>query len=347
MKVLCRDRLDKIEANVRAPRGVKSINADVDRMFSTKSLDELGKLERQIRGKLDSEEDIDVDYWEHLLKTLLVWKAKAKLKKLSEQVIADKLQNFHKEQTEIAAQFQTRLRPMQVAYSGPMYDDASLDPEPSLKLKDEYKKYRSVQEEEFLDSVVQERSKILKLGFIPMSKASETVSAPGKVVIQTGADDSTSDLYERERARGFNEDEEVFAGEESVVTASTAQWSSKHRPRKPKYFNRVQMGYDWNKYNQTHYDHDNPPPKVVQGYKFNVFYPDLIDKTKAPTYKIEREGGRRRGQTLAPAGEEDNCLIRFMAGPPYEDIAFRIVDREWDFSSKRERGFKSSFENVR
>ena len=29
-------------------------------------------------------------------------------------------------------------------------------------------------------------------------------------------------------------------------------------------------GYEWNKYNQTHYDHDNPPPKIVQGYKFNV-----------------------------------------------------------------------------
>ena len=30
------------------------------------------------------------------------------------------------------------------------------------------------------------------------------------------------------------------------------------------------QGYEWNKYNQTHYDTDNPPPKVVQGYKFNV-----------------------------------------------------------------------------
>eukprot|EP01083_Nonionella_stella_P005875 16959_1 len=32
----------------------------------------------------------------------------------------------------------------------------------------------------------------------------------------------------------------------------------KYRPRKPRYFNRVKTGYDWNKYNQTHYDHDNP-----------------------------------------------------------------------------------------
>ena len=151
-------------------------------------------------------------------------------------------------------------------------------------------------------------------------------------------------MYEREVARGVGEDEEIFVGEEEVSTAKTPQWADKYRPRKPRYFNRVQMGYEWNKYNQTHYDHDNPPPKVVQGYKFNIFYPDLIDVTKAPTYKIEREGGRRRGESFAPAGEEDTCLIRFLAGPPYEDLAFRIVDKEWDYSAKRERGFKSSFD---
>jgi len=86
-------------------------------------------------------------------------------------------------------------------------------------------------------------------------------------------------------------------------------WHDKYRPRKPKYFNRVHTGYEWNKYNQTHYDHDNPPPKIVQGYKFNIFYPDLVDKTKAPTYTIEKDGSN--GET---------CIIRFHAGPPYEDI---------------------------
>lgn len=86
-------------------------------------------------------------------------------------------------------------------------------------------------------------------------------------------------------------------------------WHDKYRPRKPKYFNRVHTGYEWNKYNQTHYDHDNPPPKIVQGYKFNIFYPDLVDKTKAPVYTIEKDDSN--GET---------CLIRFHAGPPYEDI---------------------------
>ena len=157
---------------------------------------------------------------------------------------------------------------------------------------------------------------------------------------------ATTALYEREVARGVQEDEEIFTGEEEVSTLSKPQWAGKYRPRKPRYFNRVQMGYEWNKYNQTHYDHDNPPPKVVQGYKFNVFYPDLIDRTRAPTYRIERENGRKRGQSFAPAGEEDTCLIRFISGPPYEDLAFRIVDKEWDYSAKRERGFRSSFDKV-
>lgn len=206
----------------------------------------------------------------------------------------------------------------------------------------------------------------MKLGYVPMKQkgtekrgvsrrknwtskpqgADNTTSARFATVPDDDFSQATHALYEREVARGVGENEEIFVGEEEVVTSSKPTWADKYRPRKPRYFNRVQMGYEWNKYNQTHYDHDNPPPKVVQGYKFNIFYPDLIDKSKAPTYRIEREGGRKRGQSFAPAGEDDTCLIRFIAGPPYEDLAFRIVDKEWDYSAKKERGFKSSFDKV-
>merc|ERR1712224_410258 len=51
-------------------------------------------------------------------------------------------------------------------------------------------------------------------------------------------------------------------------------WLDRFKLRKPKYFNRVHTGYEWNRYNQTHYDAENPPPKMVMGYKFNIFYPD-------------------------------------------------------------------------
>lgn len=107
-------------------------------------------------------------------------------------------------------------------------------------------------------------------------------------------------------------------------------WQDKYRPRKPRYFNRVKTGYDWNAYNKTHYDHDNPPPKTVQGYKFNIFYPDLIDKTTTPQYFLER------------ADTEDFCILRFSAGPPYEDVAFKIINRQWNKS--RKRGFRCTFE---
>lgn len=58
-------------------------------------------------------------------------------------------------------------------------------------------------------------------------------------------------------------------GGEVGLESQVYWWHEKYRPRKPKYFNRVHTGYDWNRYNKAHYDSDNPPPKVVQGYKFN------------------------------------------------------------------------------
>ncbi|EKG13175.1 hypothetical protein MPH_09750 [Macrophomina phaseolina MS6] len=363
MKVICKDRRQKSTSSGPEARGVNTVAADVDRLLGPKSLEELEALEKQIRRKLDSNEPIDVDYWEHLLKSLLVWKAKAKLRRLSQTIVNSRLQGLRKQQEQEALVVQEKLRGIlrtgSAAQSSVEYKLA-LDPEPFLKLRSEDKALESVDEKAFLEKIAEDRRKVLKLGYVPFkqsnvdkaasavqAKPTDTTSAPGISRFAARDEDfsqATTALYEREVARGVSENEEIFNGEEEVITPNKSRWADKYRPRKPRYFNRVQMGYEWNKYNQTHYDHDNPPPKVVQGYKFNIFYPDLIDKTKAPTYRIERENGRKRGQSFAPAGEEDTCLIRFIAGPPYEDIAFRIVDKEWDYSAKRERGFKSSFD---
>jgi len=127
-----------------------------------------------------------------------------------------------------------------------------------------------------------------------------------------------------------NLEEELGLTDELDLGNASYAWQEKYLPRKPRYFNRVRTGYDWNKYNQTHYDHDNPPPKTVQGYKFNIFYPDLIDKTKTPTFVLE------------PTKSKEFCIIRFRAGPPYEDVAFKIINREWNRS--RKHGYKCTFE---
>jgi hypothetical protein len=49
---------------------------------------------------------------------------------------------------------------------------------------------------------------------------------------------------------GMEKDESVFT-DEAQLEHQNFLWSDKYRPRKPRYFNRVHTGFDWNKYNQT------------------------------------------------------------------------------------------------
>ncbi|CAM9186514.1 unnamed protein product [Pylaiella littoralis] len=152
-------------------------------------------------------------------------------------------------------------------------------------------------------------------------------------VATTAADSSAlaMGMLANEKSKGMGDQEEgMDLADEVDMGGKTYWWHDKFRPRKPRYFNRVKTGYDWNKYNQTHYDHDNPPPKTVQGYKFNVFYPDLIDRQETPKYHLEK------------ADHPGFAILRFHAGPPYEDIAFKIINREWEYG--RKRGFRCVFE---
>lgn len=145
------------------------------------------------------------------------------------------------------------------------------------------------------------------------------------------ANESAEDAFVRRAKEGMGNDEAQFSVE-IPVSGKMYLWADKYRPRKPRFFNRVHTGFEWNKYNQTHYDFDNPPPKIVQGYKFNIFYPDLIDKRSTPQYFLE------------PCPDnKDFGILRFHAGPPYEDIAFKIVNREWEYSHRH--GFRCQFAN--
>ena len=96
------------------------------------------------------------------------------------------------------------------------------------------------------------------------------------------------------------------------------EWSKEYKPIKPRYSNKKIIGFEWNRYNQAHYDNDNLPPKTVNGYRFNIFYPNLVDKTKTPKFYLQR------------SETPDMCIIRFESGAPYEDIAFKIINREWN-----------------
>jgi hypothetical protein len=142
-------------------------------------------------------------------------------------------------------------------------------------------------------------------------------------------------MYNAEAHRRVGKDEIPFNAEADDIPRSPPAWSANKTdapaPVKPRFFNRVRMNYNWNRYNQTHYDADNPPPKVVQGYRFNIFYPALKGHPTPPSYRVEPD----------PASA-DMRILRFSAGPPYEDLLFRISDEEWDMSYRA--GFKCTFE---
>ncbi|SPJ09729.1 cactin homolog, putative [Plasmodium sp. DRC-Itaito] len=101
--------------------------------------------------------------------------------------------------------------------------------------------------------------------------------------------------------------------------------------RKPLYFNRIKTSFDWNKYNKTHYDYENTPPKYICGYKFNIFYTNLINKNHKPTWK------------LYPSKDDDTkVIIIFHGGIPYLDVAFKIINAEW--SLDKNKGFRNIFD---
>ena len=99
-------------------------------------------------------------------------------------------------------------------------------------------------------------------------------AAAGEIDEKDDGDDqqASESIVPTNVAPGFGDLEEELGATDEVEQQKQKQysWQDKYRPRKPRYFNRVKTGYDWNKYNQTHYDKDNPPPKTVQGCKYHL-----------------------------------------------------------------------------
>ncbi|KAJ8329676.1 hypothetical protein QVD99_003960 [Batrachochytrium dendrobatidis] len=365
MMVVCDDELGKhtrqeaakSKSGASHQTGVSdSVNKDIERMLEHKSFDQLALLQQQIETKLSSGDPVDVEYWEATIKAIIVWRAKAKLRDMHTAILERRLQTLREtlmsaaENNDISADNAASvptmvpltlealaLRAQQAASTLEELDgvdgddieqyDPCMSPPRFEGIEKDDEDLEIIEEHVDLRQLTNARKRVL------MERATTTDRNEIAMLAEVAGVDETdliAEAFVKEAARDMDADESVFKDEAAVATASYL-WQDKYRPRKPRYFNRVHTGYEWNKYNQTHYDHDNPPPKVVQGYKFNVFYPDLIDKTKAPTYKIEKD-----------VGSEDTVVIRFIAGPPYEDVAFKIVKREWEYSHKK--GFRSSFD---
>ncbi|XP_063701518.1 splicing factor Cactin [Culicoides brevitarsis] len=361
LTIICEDELKKLrkleqeKSEYRASRreGIhESVAKDVTNIFKGKSAAQLHELQTKIEHKINSKLDgVDIGYWESLLSQLRAHMARARLKDSHQRNLKKKLELLKREQEEqVIKKEEPQPGSSKEPLPGPSQvpDDSSQDSKPAsdIEMEDD-----SSQENPEMTLLEECFAKYEKGNYSPRYISFDDIE-PGMQIIPQDIDeqnicDLRAKLFEKEDAeqlyskeellmrkearKGMGDDESQFSVE-SRLDEQVYLWSDKYRPRKPRYFNRVHTGFEWNKYNQTHYDMDNPPPKIVQGYKFNIFYPDLIDKQKTPQY------------FLTPCFDNpDFAILRIHAGPPYEDIAFKIVNREWEFSYKR--GFRCQFHN--
>ena len=142
-----------------------------------------------------------------------------------------------------------------------------------------------------------------------------------------------NELLEELKREALAEGDEVFksaGGDFEGEERSKYGLTPAFKPRKPVFHNILQRGVVWTKYAQAHHDEQNPPPQQVFGFKLNIVYVDLVNTSVSPKYKIE------------PSREPDSVLLRITAGVPYEDLVFRIPNKQWDFD--RRSGFTCTFD---
>ena len=159
MKIICRDR-----QKTSAPQGraLSSVAADINRLLSPKSYEQLQTLEVQVKKKLNSNEPIDTDYWEELLRSLTVWKARARLRNVYQDVINERVRDLRNQQKAEAEAIRQKLAPLAptvpVDDLSQVFSDSTefkgLDPDPLLHVRQEDKGLEIMDESAFLRQVV-------------------------------------------------------------------------------------------------------------------------------------------------------------------------------------------------
>ncbi|XP_078485183.1 splicing factor Cactin [Ciona intestinalis] len=316
--------------------GINSaVSNDVATLFRSKTHSQLLALKQKITEKLASGgSSVDIGYWESLLSQLKAFLARARLRDRHQALLKDKLYRLKLEQ------MGENMPETSAAASNTQEDESKDDEEEEEESKQviltegdlELKCMEEFDEGNYSPTLLSLRDLPPDVVLLDPEEDGMTIEGKRKLLTKTGdAGTGQEDAFIRRAKEGMDTQEEASFAVEANLSHQVFLWADKYRPRKPRFFNRVHTGFEWNKYNQTHYDFDNPPPKVVQGYKFNIFYPDLIEKHVPPTY------------TITPDGDTDFAVLKFSAGPPYQDIAFKIVNREWEYSHKH--GFRCQFLN--
>ncbi len=273
----------------------QSVLQEVTSTFRSKTSDELKKLEESIKFKIENETGIDVGYWESLLSQLKAHMARARLRDRHNKILNEKLKKLKKEQgikERNVDTFEKRLNE-RIQKEEKNYFDKKREIE--SEEKDEFERIDKIDELNEANEVdlMMLSIKEYEHGNYSPILLRDSDLADGVFILTQEEDNKRIELKRNKILRGETktEQEEFEAklkqnltdsfddtsannGEPKAAEVAIEHhymWADKYRPRKPRYYNRVHTGYEWNQYNKKHYDVDNPPPKTVQGYKFNVF----------------------------------------------------------------------------
>ena len=111
MIVVCDDKLSELQAEEKniTSNVTTVVKDDISKLLAGKTYEQLNKLQAQIQQKLSGQEAVEVEYWEQQLKTITVWKAKAKLKSMHEIVLQKRLEQLRRRQRQEATKVQEEL----------------------------------------------------------------------------------------------------------------------------------------------------------------------------------------------------------------------------------------------
>jgi hypothetical protein len=333
-----------------------SAEKDVLAMLEPRDLAGLRELEAKVRSHKRAAEEAasmaafrgepeemtgsmtSLEYWASVLRALEVVRSKLVIRQVHKQVLAERLEQLHGFRKSHAVDVEVDAAPVAVvpivSAPAPVLDDGAVSPR-AVYGEDAEAAVRQATEAELEVFDLGSLRTALEVDRVATLKFVSTVASSGVAHVTSSAMEEealrprTGITVNEAIEKGLLRDEEdVFASSGEVfadpalegtgiVASSSASLADRFRPRKPRYYNKVKTGFAWNSHNRAFYDKDTPPPKLVQGYKFNIFYPDLMDPSTTPRFFIE------------PADSPAFCILRFHGGPPYEDVAFKIVNGEW------------------
>ncbi|KAG8799943.1 hypothetical protein FRC17_006999, partial [Serendipita sp. 399] len=270
MMVVCKARLDDLRQQGRDSRRGPAINRDVESSVSAllenKTYEQLGELQRSIQAKLSSGDPVDVDYWEGLLKSLLVWKSKAKLKALHEVVVRNRLEQLRKRQRDEGLQAKAELLGGEGPVSRKQWP-AEVRPLPSEQLEedtmdvDQAEPYSrdmtpplfdhgrlSYEDRQLsiIDPVNDLRELLAQRRTVAATRFVAKIIGPAPVEEQVAEAPAVMDAFTRELNLRMDaeadleedDEEELYNVEATLSNPTTYTWEDKYRPRKPRYLNR-------------------------------------------------------------------------------------------------------------